>query len=412
MRKLIVVLIIGGVIIPLLLIACKKNGQKNIDNVILPEEKKPVKASVSTFEIENIADFAAIGGGKILNNGSSAVTARGLCWSTKRNPSINDDVAEANSVAGSGEFKVELTNLKHSMTYYVRAYAISEVGVSYGNEVEFKTKSIQPVSFISKPMFIVGSSLAAYDWEISDNWVGKLLEQGVCWGEQLNPTVEDNKIISKVGKTKERYTITGLSEVTSYYLRPYVINEEGVYYGENIAFKTIAKGNLTYTFNKEENPTSNQLAVYERLQVAIDSAVWYVNNYTSVTKHVWINYDPNVPTADANNEGWMRFGASSDFQNLRTMLHELNHTFGTGTTSWWSNVAIKNGVYQLTNASQLLKLITGNNAEELKGDGMHWWPYGLNYNSEVTSSWDYVYNCLLIEGMRKDGLTHAGKYIL
>lgn len=180
MRKLIVVLIIGGVIIPLLLIACKKNGQKNIDNVILPEEKKPVKASVSTFEIENIADFAAIGGGKILNNGSSAVTARGLCWSTKRNPSINDDVAEANSVAGSGEFKVELTNLKHSMTYYVRAYAISEVGVSYGNEVEFKTKSIQPVSFISKPMFIVGSSLAAYDWEISDNWVGKLLEQGVC----------------------------------------------------------------------------------------------------------------------------------------------------------------------------------------------------------------------------------------
>ncbi|MGN7783820.1 hypothetical protein ACTJIJ_04810 [Niabella sp. 22666] len=145
------------------------------------------------------------------------------------------------------------------------------------------------------------------------------------------------------------------------------------------------------------------------MQIAIDSAVWYVNNYTSAVKHVWINYVPGVSTADANNEGWMRFGTGEGYQNLRTMLHELNHTFGTGTTSWWTG-KIVGGKYQGNFANELLNKIQKSTGVQLSGDTQHWWPYGLNQNSEVTSSWDYVFNCLLIEQMRKDGLSAAGAW--
>jgi hypothetical protein len=204
----------------------------------------------------------------------------------------------------------------------------------------------------------------------------------------------------------------GLLEKTNYHVRAYAINAKGVSYSSNVAFKTIPKGKITYTFNKAVNPTAGQLEAYARLQVAVDSAAWYLSNYTSATKHVYLNYVEGTPTADANNEGWMRFGTNPGFQNLRTMLHEMNHTLGTGTTSWWAG-KIVGGKFQGQYTNELLRKIKNSTTDQLSGDAQHWWPYGLNQNSEVTSSWDYVYNCILIEAMRKDGLptSTSGAYI-
>jgi hypothetical protein len=266
-------------------------------------------------------------------------------------------------------------------------------------------------TFTVKPIFIIGSTLASVDVTIAADGGSAITERGICWGTAANPTITDNKVVDGgVGIGNYRSRINGLTERTTYNVRAYTISAEGVSYSGNQSFRTIGKGNVTYTFNKASNPTAEQLAAYARLQIAIDSAVWYANNYTSAVKHVWVNYDPAVPTADANNEGWMRFGASSSYQNLRTMLHEMNHTFGTGTTSWWSGTAISGGKYQPSNANLILQQINNNTTAQLSGDSQHWWPYGLNQNSEVSSSWDYVYNCLIIEAMRKDGLPAAGTY--
>lgn len=266
-------------------------------------------------------------------------------------------------------------------------------------------------TFTLKPIFIIGSTRASVDVSVAVNGGSAITERGICWGTASNPTIANNKVLDGgVGAGNYRANITGLTELTTYHVRAYTLSADGVSYSEDQSFTTIRKGNVTYTFNKASNPTAEQQAAYARLQIAIDSAVWYANNYTSAVKHVWVNYDPAVATADANNEGWMRFGANTSYQNLRTMLHEMNHTFGTGTTSWWWNTAISGGKYQPVNANSVLKLITGDTTAQISGDSTHWWPYGLNYNSEVSSSWDYVYNCLIIEAMRKDGLPAAGAY--
>lgn len=369
-------------------------------------------ATVSHPVFEDITTASAKVQAQVLHKGGGLVTNRGICWSLSPNPTIENNSLDANSVNGAGFFSVQLVDLIHNTNYYVKAWAENLGGISYSEEVIFKTAAVQLIVFKESPMFIIGATVAAYDAEIESNGGGEISERGICWGRLPNPTVDNERVKKQEGGVgKYRLLLTELDEQTDYYLRAYAINEQGVSYGENVAFRTIAKGNVTYTFNKVSNPTPEELEVYDRLEKAIDSAIWYVNNYTSATKHVWLNYDIHVPTADANNEGWMRFGANSGFHNIRTMLHELNHTFGTGTTSWWWNQAIAEGKYQLPNANNILRLITNDNSAVLSGDNQHWWPYGLNQNSEVTSSWDFVYNCLLIEAMRKDGMvSHSGVY--
>ena len=398
----------------LLITACSFSGCKKTPaetSTLMPAEKTDgiALAELGKLTFSNVTTTGALITGKVVNKGGALVTSRGICWSITPNPTIDNNPIEASSSKGSGEFSVALSALNPSQTYYIRPYAKNKGGISYGTQEELTTAHIQSITFGANPIFIIGSSLAYYDVNIISSGGGAITERGICWGTMEKPVVSDHKLVNGAkGTGKFRIGIQNLSPSTNYHLRAYAINETGVNYGPDISFRTIAKGKVTYTFNKADNPTAQQLAAYQRLQVALDSALWYTNEYTSATKHIYLNYDPGVPTADANNEGWMRFGANESYQNIRTMLHEMNHTFGTGTTNWWSQ-AIVNGKYSLTYANRMLKLINADESTVINGDSMHWWPYGLNQNSEVTSSWDYVYNCLIIEAMRKDGMTsHSG----
>lgn len=389
--------------------SCSK-GDADTKKTETPMPGKVSLATIVTSDIHTITTVEAQAGGRVTNNGSGSVTERGIVLSTSPLPTFNNTRFNTATASGDGSFTSRLTGLSPSTKYYVRAYAVNTAGTAYGNEMSFTTTSIGSASFNVAPLFIIGSSLAHCEVELTTDGGDPVTERGLCWGLTENPTIADSKSTDAgKGTGKYRGAITGLQPQTEYYVRAYAKNGGGVSYSTNIKFKTIRKGNLTYTFNKSATPTATELAAYARLQIAIDSAVWYVNNYTSAVKHVWINYVPGVATADANNEGWMRFGSGEGYQNLRTMLHELNHTFGTGTTGWWTG-KIVGGKYQGSLANELLNKIQKSTGAQISGDAQHWWPYGLNQNSEVTSSWDYVYNCLIIEQMRKDGLPAAGAW--
>jgi len=389
---------------------CKKTEENKPKEIIDPVVTQGVLPTVQTAQITNITTIGAVGGGTTLTNGSSAVTDRGLVLGLKTQPTIADTKFGTTSVTGSGTFTSELRDLKPNTTYYLRAFATNKTGTGYGNEITFVTNSIGNATFNVTPLFIVGATVATCDIEITNDGGDQVTERGLVYGLLENPTITNNKLKhANAGLGKYRLMMKDLVEKSNYHVRAYAINAKGVSYSDDLTFKTIPKGKITYTFNKATNPNAEQLAAYARLQVAIDSAVWYLSNYTSAIKHVWLNYEVGTPTADANNEGWMRFGSNSSYQNLRTMLHEMNHTLGTGTTDWWKG-KIVGGKFQGQHTNDLLNKIQNSNGAQLSGDTQHWWPFGLNQNSEVTSSWDYVYNCILIEAMRKDGLTHSGPY--
>jgi len=93
--------------------------------------------TVSTAAVSNITDATADCGGEVIDDGGTTVTARGVCWSTSPNPTI--DSAHTTDGSGTGSFGSNITGLTAGTTYYVRAYAINSVDTAYGNEVSFTT---------------------------------------------------------------------------------------------------------------------------------------------------------------------------------------------------------------------------------------------------------------------------------
>ncbi len=92
---------------------------------------------VTTGEVTNIGIHTAEASGNVTDQGSSSVTARGVCWSLNQNPTISDNFTVSGT--GLGTFYSQLTNLYTSSSYYLRAYATNSQGTGYGTQLTFKT---------------------------------------------------------------------------------------------------------------------------------------------------------------------------------------------------------------------------------------------------------------------------------
>ena len=92
-------------------------------------------ATITTIPVSDITATSATCGGIVNNSGNASVTARGVCWSTSHNPTVDDMYLTSGS--GMGVFSCQMTDLEQDVTYYVRAYAVNALGMAYGNEVSF-----------------------------------------------------------------------------------------------------------------------------------------------------------------------------------------------------------------------------------------------------------------------------------
>lgn len=95
---------------------------------------------VYTLMVTNTSFFWADCGGNVTYDGGSAVTARGVCWNTEQNPTVNN--SHTTDGNGTGSFTSHIVGLNANTTYYVRAYATNSVGTAYGEEVSFTTEDI------------------------------------------------------------------------------------------------------------------------------------------------------------------------------------------------------------------------------------------------------------------------------
>jgi hypothetical protein len=92
---------------------------------------------LTTSEVTDITIYTAVCGGTILKEGSGPVISLGVCWNTEAEPSIQD--FKTSEMAGVSEFSSSLRGLLRGTKYYVRAYAVNDDGIGYGNEVTFTT---------------------------------------------------------------------------------------------------------------------------------------------------------------------------------------------------------------------------------------------------------------------------------
>ncbi len=142
-----------------------------------------------------------------------------------------------------------------------------------------------------------------------------------------------------------------------------------------------ANGQLSWKWVSTDVPADH----LSRINQAMNDAVARYNKGNSWSKReLTVEYNPAVPTADANINGHIRFGAIAGHQDEQTALHEISHTYGIGTSGVWSGL-IQEGVVIGPNVAQLVQLYDGEDSKIYAG-GVHFWPYGMNYQNEYTET--------------------------
>lgn len=115
-----------------------------------------------TTAVTNVNSTSAIGGGVVVGDGGSPVSARGICWSTNPDPTIALTTKTSDGF-GTGDFSMTVSNLIEGTTYYARAYATNSIGTGYGSEVKFLvTKNISEASYPLHIGTVLGGGYVLY----------------------------------------------------------------------------------------------------------------------------------------------------------------------------------------------------------------------------------------------------------
>ncbi|TDD93833.1 hypothetical protein [Flavobacterium cellulosilyticum] len=399
--------IIGIVLLSFSILSCSNTPLSDEKVVQIPSEVIPEKTpEVSTIEVLNIDVKTATINAKVINKGSASVTKRGVCLNTIENPTIENGVLYPETITkATGEFSANLFDLQDNTKYYIRAYAINKVGVGYGNQIVFDTKLANIPVLKMGNVTISGVHDLFVDVKIVSNGDFPIVESGVTWDLNENPIIENNKttvrIKDNLGGFLQR--ITNLQELKKYFVRPYAKTIKGVTYGNQISVSTIKSGKFTFYMWEDPVASTETKAAYVRIRAAFEDATYYYNNFTSVEKHLTINYSPGTPTADGNISGWINMGSNQSYQRTGTAMHEIAHTIGVGTHGQWG--ILMKGTWQGNRVKEILRVLTGSTTSELLGDGQHFWPYGINgANEDNGDEMLYITNALILQGMKTDGL--------
>lgn len=194
--------------------------------------------TVTTTEVSSISQTSGVGGGTVTDDGGSAVTARGICWSISENPTISDSKTEDGD--GPGNFVSSLTGLNCGTTYFVRAYSTNASGTAYGNQVSFTTNqcSANTPALTTSPISSITETTAQSGGNVTNDGGSPVTIKGVCWSTSENPTISNSKSVDGNGTGGYTSAISGLSCGSTYYVRSYATNSSGTAYGNQISFTT------------------------------------------------------------------------------------------------------------------------------------------------------------------------------
>lgn len=157
------------------IVGCKKDiEQSSIAQV--PNSVDSTLPILTTGEANMITNNSAVVGGNIVYGGGFSIVSRGVCFSTHPNPTITDIII--NNGQGVGQFSCSLSSLNSNITYYAKAFAVTNNGVGYGNEITFNTLG-SPIPYVPDPAssIYVGGSDTLYHINAANgslNWKRKL----------------------------------------------------------------------------------------------------------------------------------------------------------------------------------------------------------------------------------------------
>jgi len=196
------------------------------------------KVTMKGIEDIDLNAHTAMAHGEVLEVGDPAYTERGFVYShTNSSPTIYNSIVKVEGT-GKGTFDAKLTNLEREATCYVRAYVKNEAGVTYSeNTVTFSTgETLATVETLAATDVDESTYSAVLHGKVTFAGSPSYTERGFVYStEYSTPTIDDNKVVvSGVGLGEFEARVSNFSRESSTYVRAYVTNSKGTFYGETI----------------------------------------------------------------------------------------------------------------------------------------------------------------------------------
>lgn len=219
---------------------------------------------ITTSQVTSITQNSAFTGGALSNADNSQITAVGVCYSTLNEiPTINDN--KTVEKINNSNFTSQLSGLNSNTKYFIRAYALSNGEVLYGNVITFNTlKGSFPTVLTSTPSSI-NPTHAISGGAFSTDSGAAITSVGVCVSSiNSTPTINESQtaLQKDINLVDGIFGIrlTNLSPNTQYFTRSFIITNLGTFYGEVISFITKQSGIPVVTTNYNitfASPNSN-----------------------------------------------------------------------------------------------------------------------------------------------------------
>lgn len=203
--------------------------------------KRVSAPEVDSVSVSAIGVYGATFAATLVTDGNCTITDAGFCLSTTPGPTIDDRIFSVGAGHTTGAALSLTTNaLQEGTTYYVRAYAVNELGTTYGAETTFTTLAITPPDVSEVTVTRIASSVADVEASVLSAGHGTLTDAGFVYATHGNPTMADSR--QSVGaNTALRATLRSLQPLTTYYVRAYATNEKGTAYGPVVTLTTKEK---------------------------------------------------------------------------------------------------------------------------------------------------------------------------
>lgn len=208
----------------------------------------PIIAKVTTTSVSYIWFASAWVEGKTECADECIVREKGFCLATNENPTVEDRKIPCG--IGSGIFRSGTGLIQPGTIYHVRAYAITALGVTYGEDISFKTLDAPAITttvkeFTRTSAIVEGKIIS---WKNYPSHI-KLDEWGFFYGIQPNPVIHgdcysiweyfaDYGVLPTVDSNGV-FTIPfkNLTPCTTYYVTAWVCFDN-YYYGNGAMFTT------------------------------------------------------------------------------------------------------------------------------------------------------------------------------
>lgn len=104
--------------------------------------------TVSTQAVTDSFWKSGTANGTVDNAGGLPITRRGFCWlqGSSGDPTIANNIVYEDGSFSEGSYSLEITGLDTELPYRVRSYAVNQLGISYGNTVDYTTDIINGIS--------------------------------------------------------------------------------------------------------------------------------------------------------------------------------------------------------------------------------------------------------------------------